>query len=593
MRHGTRIPLFLIVAIACCHLLCYNTAYSQFSGSVSAGINNSSNVTGTDTAAADNIFTPAITIQYIIPFCDPFSITFGASATSNLYTESPDRSYEVYNLTGKGEYYFLSPLPKKPKEDSQQQVQQSTNKAAVKQQQVSAAPDSIATLAIRLSNMSDALDSVDIDTLGIDEDSIDAASDLKDSLSESILAISQILTTESFTESIQEVLLEEIQADLLLIKQIPLQQTIKDQTLATLQQTKHQLQKSPAPSDIVSLNPPPTETTSLPQKITEELHITVLKEDAPLFTIVNPETEITAFSSLDVSLKDDIAPRTAKTLATSISLPLSYEAQVNRDSYSVFSYSQYYLRPQLQFYPSSEMSVGTQYEFSQTAYPNDTLFTYSQHALCLDSRLELNSWLVLGAQVSFKNRTYKYPPIDSVIRIPRAGLVPVYDDGTFTRTEFGITTTAIASDVLTVGIGGAFSRASELRPYFHDLQLRSVIGGPAADDEFSYELSKLFIYSSSRLVWDITAAVDLSFEYRKYGRGTMLTKQAQRFDDRNDHALSAQLDFSYDIFFNERLFSLFETITPELNLQYSKFNSSIKQYRYHDLAALFTLSAGF
>ncbi|HET9136686.1 MAG TPA: hypothetical protein VFO76_08610, partial [Candidatus Kapabacteria bacterium] len=70
MSRSALFPILVTITLCCASTM----SYAQFSGLVILGANHSTNVTGTDTASADVILTPSISLQYKIAFTDLFSI---------------------------------------------------------------------------------------------------------------------------------------------------------------------------------------------------------------------------------------------------------------------------------------------------------------------------------------------------------------------------------------------------------------------------------------------------------------------------------------------------------------------------------------
>ena len=72
-----------------------------------------------------------------------------------------------------------------------------------------------------------------------------------------------------------------------------------------------------------------------------------------------------------------------------------------------------------------------------------------------------------------------------------------------------------------------------------------------------------------------------------------MKRVANSVQTRTDKGTSIVIDLSRYIIFDERLISIFETITPEVNFQYSSIKSTIKQYTYNYLTTSLSVSLGF
>ncbi|HYM21060.1 MAG TPA: hypothetical protein VEW28_08665 [Candidatus Kapabacteria bacterium] len=591
-------------------VFCATNTHAQFTGQFVLGGNSSSNVAGIDTAGGDRAFTPEITLQDKVPISHLIHLEFEASYNPNIYTTTPNNSYTKFDLSAMGNFYLSENTAKKelpilPPAPHPTILHDTPAKPPpVATQPIPSSPpakDSAALAAESLEQLADRLDALDIDTTGIsdDEDSIDAANDLKDSLSESMLAVSEVLRAQPYSESIQQVLTEELTADLKLLSQIPFPKNRKDSIDRVISRTNDGLSRSIAKKDLLAMPTSPLDTAKkpLPAAIATIVKLPETQtdaNDAPDITLVNALTDYTEFSTSDLVLREDALPRSSLTLATLLSVPVQYEQQSNQPVYKQYSYNQISFAPRLSIYPSDKAGLGLLYTYQNNTYPDDTLFTFSENRFRADGRFEIGSLLLVGAQIGLNLGNYLHP-LDSTLRGPKGKILFQYTEpSNYSQTQFGLLGSFIVSERTHLGLGTVLTRSSELHPYLLDNSLgRSKTSGQATDDPFSYELSKVFTFITTRVFWDINSAIDLAFETRDYGKGVLRKNVGAVVPNRTDKGTLLTIDITKDFYIEDRIFSIFDVITPDLNFQYSKYNSTIKLYTYNDFTSSLSVAFGF
>lgn len=589
----SRIISFPICAIIL--LCCAATSYAQFSGLVILGANHSTNVTGTDTSSGDIIYTPAISLQYKIPFSKLFSLTVQGDASPSIYTETPDLSYNKYHLSAIGKWY-LSENPVVYPVDNSVQLQShsstSSSKPKSDSSKVTKKPtqsltfeDSVKQVANSLAALSQRLDAL----------SVGNKSSIKDSLSESLSAIAEILSEESYTESVRSVVIDELAADEALLSQMPIALPLKDSVAKILRNTKRVLDRGNSQADLFPVPEPAIEDgeDETPNNTSVLTASHLQTRFAPIITLVDASTDLWEFGSLDISTKEELYWRTPLTLGTLLTIPVEFSQQTNRDIYKEFTYSQFEFTPRLTFYPADNIGLGVMYNFSSNYYPNDSLFTYREHRFRVDATFGIGSSWVIGIQGGISLRDYPHPRSDTV-RVVR--LIVTKGTENFSQEQFGLTSTFLLSQNLSIGFGGAVTRSTELRSYLIDARLgRSPVGGKASDDEFSYKLSKGFLYLTSNIFWDLDLSIDLSYEERLYGTGVnrKLNQNLESKLTRTDHGTAVSAELSRDFYFDEPWLSIFDAFTPQLGVQYQNYTSTIALFTYNDLAISLSVSALF
>ena len=611
-------------------LLNAGNVFAQFTGSLTLSGYRSTNVEGRDSTTPDNTFNPSLDLLYNWSLSDPNSIKFEATVTPNIYTQLNSRSFTKSYFGATGSFYLSniedgtkgenptvalkSQLPNKTTSElPKQPLLVDTIKPVITIKP--AALDLAQIASLKLAVLSELLDSFDIDKKGLSSDSTDIASDLKDSVSESVLALSDILASQVFTESISDVVTNELAKLKRIFLQVPMETTHKSEIFKNLEDIIDLLKGGKPQSDILPVPKPSTNietpapvsptTPSSPTNdlITQALaHLqdgeketTVLStSNAPIITLVNPQTSFNELSSQDMLLKEDLVPVTKKTLATLLSVPITLEMQTNKDAYKVYSYSTFEFKPRLDYYFSSKASLGATYDLSNTKFPYDTVYEGTENKIRFDSRFEITQGIVFAGELGMGFRTFAHPlqyQVQTTKRVIKTG-------AGFSHFIFGAAVVFFPTDRLNIGIAAGLTRSSKLRPYLVDLiSSRSSIGGSANDDSYSYELTRESIFSLWRIFWDINFTLDISYENRKYADISIPGRLAARLQlptgPRTDQGPQFGLNLSKEFLFDNRLVSIFNSFTPVFDIQSSKYTSTQPTFSYKDVTTTLSFEFGF
>jgi hypothetical protein len=549
----------ILAALICAFFtLNASTVCAQFAGSITVSGYRATNVEGRDSATPDNVFNPTLDLLYNWNISDPVALKFEATITPNLYQEVKSRSYVKNYLSAIGNFYLsdIADIPKPPPHPippAQNQPKQTepnipgrsdTSKPVMIIKPARTDPSQIASA--KLAKISELLDSFEINKVGLNDDSIDVASDLKDSVSESVLALSEILTTQIFTEAIANVVANEVGKQKKIFSQVSIKPEHKveigkllDDVLDILSGEKPQSDILPMPKPSATIET--TGTISTPSSATESNDILTQAlahlqseagntsvtsgENAPVMTIINSQTELKDFSSQDILLLEDIIPITKKTLATLLSIPVSFETQNNKGAYIGYSYRDIELNPRLDLYFGKTFALGTTYELTNTKFPNDTahLNDGTVNKLRLDSRIDVTPGFVIVPELGIGFKSYdlaiQYSKLSPVKGRPLTLFtLKVTTPTSYHHIFFGGALIGFPSNSICVGVSEALTRSSDLRPYLFDsvLTQKSRIGGTVTDDEYSYDLTRESIFFIWNIVWGIRFSLDLSYENRHY-----------------------------------------------------------------------------
>ncbi len=616
---------FTFALVAILILLNGGKVHAQFSGSLTLSGYRSTNVEGRDSTTPDNTLNPTLDIIYNWTISDPSSIKVEATITPNIYTQVNSRSYTKSFLGVTGNFY-LSDIEEDSKQPRLAPIKVSPPQSSKSSEQPKSPPN-IDTLApvvtikpssdlgqiasVKLAILSELLDSFDIEKKGLTADSVDAASDLKDSVSEAVIALSDVLATEAFTESITEVVITELTKQKKIFSQVPMEVVHKSEVFKDFDDIKEGLRNGKPQSDILPVPKPSAdpETSSassatsssqadiLPQtlaQIQEESKGTALKENAPLITLVNSQTAFNEFSSQDILLEEDILSLSKKTLATVLTTPITLETQTNKDAYKIYSYSTFELKPRIDYYFSSKAALGFTYDLSSTKFPYDTVYEGSENKMRFDGRFEIAKGVVFSAEAGLGFRSFNHPlqyQVQPTKRIIKTG-------SSFSHYLLGASVIFFPANRFDIGIAVGITRSSKLRPYLVDLiSSRSSIGGSANDDSYSYNLTRGSIFSLWRIVWDINFTLDISYEDRKYADISIPRGIAKRLQlptgPRSDKGPQFGLNLSREFLFDSRLISIFNSFTPVFDIQSSQYTSTQKTFNYKEITTTLSLEFGF
>ncbi|MDP4220804.1 MAG: hypothetical protein Q8896_10230 [Bacteroidota bacterium] len=609
-------------------ILSSGSLYAQFSGSLTLGAYRSTNVEGRDSATPDNVFNPGLELSYNWDLSHPTSIRFEADLSPNFYTQVPDRSFwkSVIGATGS---FYLSDIEEEETPSEKKQpgtgtappnsrlplpIQKDSSKPVII---IKKAPPDIPKIAsVKLALVSELMDSFEIDKKGLKADSAEIASDLKDSVSESILALSDILATEVYTESIAEVVADELSAQKKIFSEVPMQSSHKKDIMDYIDEVADLMKEGKPQTDILPVPKAPAEVESptpispdapaakndliaqaLAHLQSESLESNVSgRANAPIITLINSRTEFNEFGSSDIAIKEDLFPLSKRTLATLLTVPISLETQTNKDTYKVYSYSIFEIKPRLDLYSGKTFGFGVQYGYSRTSFPYDTVYVGTENKIRIDSRIELAPSVALALEAGIGIRKYDNP-LQYVIQIGK-NTRTITTGSNFSHYILGGALLFFPANRLTLGVATEITRSSSLRPYILDLVTnRSSIGGSANDDEYSYELTRETFFSLWRIFWDINFALDISYENRQYANVEVPRRLQPKVQQSNvvrvDHGPQFGLNLSREFLFDSRFISVFNSFTPSLDIQSASVTSNVKTFNYKDVTTTLSFEFGF
>ncbi len=616
-----------------------SSACAQFLGSFTIGGYRSTNVEGQDSATPDIVFNPSIELQYNWDVSDPTALSFDAMLTPNLYQDVGSRSYVKTFFSIAGSFY-LSDIGNADRRTSKSAIVSLDQALPTKIKTTAGLIDTTVEAVIlrpaiqkvsanaseMLVTVSELLDSFEIDRRSLSEDSIEISTDLKDSISETILALSDILTTQIFSESISNVVTTEVFNQKQLVQRLPLKSAEKAQLDERLDHVLDFFKDRIPQSDILPMPKAnsPTElgtrdSVEYLQAQRDEILLHALAhlqsesggegissaEKAPIITLINSQTELKDFNSLDIETADNIDPLTKKTLATLLSAPLSIEAQSNKGAYADYSFWKVDFHPRFDLYWGKSFALGTSLDLTRTKFLYDStrLNNGIENKLRLDGRIDVTPWMVFVPElgIGFKSfdRSIQYSTLVSVKGRPlRPDTVIVNTPTDYRHILFGGSVIFFPTGGFSFGIAGAFIRSATLRPYLFDslLTQKSTIGGTVSDDEYAFDLTRESFFLLWDAFWGARLSFDIAYENRHYANveiGRSLSRLPITTIQRDDQGPVVGLDISRVFLFDSRLIGILNSFTPSINFQYTNYTSSVSQFNYEDLTTAISLTFEF
>jgi hypothetical protein len=619
----------LLISTVFFAFICLNKkdAFAQFAGSVSIGGYKSTNVEGRDSSSPDVVLNPSIDLQYNWEISKPSSVRFEATVMPNIYQEVTDRSL-IKSFFGISGSFYLSDIEKsagqiavKPVPPLQTPPKNKEIKTQIPEEKpkpVTDVPRDISEVVSKdLTNLSELMDSFEILSKGLKPEGIDKFSDLKDSVSETVLALSDILTSQIFTESIAEVVLEEVINQKKIFSGVPMAASEKailndkfEIIITELNKANPQSDMLPTPKPKANVQiPVPSSPNSSEETNTlvaqalaslqSEAQISSAKKNAPVLTLINSSSFFSEIGSSDVLVRADLLPLTEKALATLLFVPVILEKQNNRNVYKIYSYSTIDFKPRIDLYFGEKIALAATYDFTSTVFPDDTTHFNDgkEHLLRADGRIELFHNVALALEAGFSSRSYDHP-LEFQIQITPKRTQTYSTASNYSHFLLGGALFVFPFEEFSIGTAIHLTTSSQLRPYISDLLgTRSLVAGNPTIDQYSYDLTREAIFSQLRFYWDINISADFSYETRQYANVQLpprIAKIVQQSNvERIDKGTTIGFDISRDFYFDSRLISIFTSFTPAIDIQSTNFTSTIKQFSYSDVTTALSFEFGF
>jgi hypothetical protein len=521
-------------------LLPRNT-FAQLFGSVSLMGYHTNNVEARDTATPDNIFSPSIAGGYKFSVMDHWSLTTDVYFQPQWYLIKPDRSniYGTFSLTTR----YLFDVPQET--SSMQVIHNDPLSVAVSElQKIRHIGES---LGAKLPNQNDILSIID--------------------------GLNDVMQAEGFTESMKEVIIEELEA----VKVKLSQQRDTSRfllILARLRESIGVIRALTAEPDALFVGAATAGSTR-----DQRMNVTDDDELNPLYTLYNG-TDIARrkFSHSRILFLEDLYPKWAMPLQQSLEIPISFEFQRNSATYDGYSYNAFITSPTLLLYPSRSVSLSFTYEYGLNSYFNDTSQSYQEHNFWIEARTVAASSLLIIGSAGIGYRSYPQPlRIEELISIRPPRYFVRESQATFSKFSLGGGLIWFIGDRFFTSIVAkkTISPTVDSPTYIVEFRQGTQYAGKLSNDDFSYEKSGGVFTIGVRTPADIDWGFTADYENRIYPNTFLYTPAQQG----NPRPTSASKFISSD----SRMFGIFSSFYPTLSVTYTNISSTIHTYSYDDL----------
>ncbi|HWF43998.1 MAG TPA: hypothetical protein VG537_05095 [Candidatus Kapabacteria bacterium] len=648
-------------------MLITTSVRAQLNGQIMIGGKSTNNVESLDTTAPDQILLPAIQLSYTWPVTASSTITFTGAYSPNIYSVNPDLSFNATYFGVKGLFYltntdaitaeasdraenskllarpsshflssplsfsplfssplFSSPLFSSPLFSSPPSFQEPfpiseiTNKKSDDDRD-----DSLVQVAISaLYTLSEELDLTKIATKGISKSHVEQLKDTRDSISDALSTIADLLDSLGYSESVAQVVVPELeQLQTPLAKLLP--QTKPSHTNpAELTVALDALKSVKPESDFLQTPPTPLpgnvsgKTKQILSSLEKPAPFRVQEEDeipAPVITLITSSTRLREFGYEDLEIREDADDSGATTLATSLTVPLTYSKQNGRAPTAADSllfggffpgnpndFNATTVAAAFEIFSNSGFSLRPGYQFTRTVYPFDSVYTNSENRLRVEGRAAIAPSSILFGEFALGFRNY-LDPLQQIAKIQGSKQNPdtIFQSGAanFRQYSFGIGFAQFIGERWAAGALATFNNNPNLRAYVtNTLSIAKRRAAPQiADDEYTYNLQRYAIFSNARMFWDIDVGIDFSYEHRLYGStaettikgrlGGIIAAQPGRTE--NGRFVNVSLSKLFPL--ETRLATIFNSVMLEGILEVAGVTSSDPNYSYNETA--FTLNA--
>ena len=628
-------------------------ARAQWSGQISLGGQTTNNVQDLDTLAPDRILMPAFELDYDLHPSAVSTITLTGAYSPEFYSVNPGLSYHETMFGATGVFYLTNqgaitreaksqnaedPLTL-PDDSHFMEFQEneigphpSFSASALSNADTLSNNDSLVELAVSaLYTLSGELDSTDISPKGLTKTQIGEFEDMRDSISDVLSTIADLLDSAGYSESTSEVVvaeLENIRAPLKRLmprtKPFHTDPTLLNATIRLLKMAKPEtdyLSTAAAP-----IAPSSAETKSviaaIQKQATSEQDASEEEPEtppAPRITLIASDTRLRDFGYGDVEVHEDADDSDATTLATTLTIPVAFTTHsgIHYSPADTLLYGgnfggnpndsrEFDLGGALEELLDPNFSLRGSYDYTRTAYPFDSVYANTENRFRLLSRFNIGGPFMLFPEASIGFRNYLTPltVVDTIT--PAKGKKPAVvksltAGSNFTQFSYGIGTAAIIGERWILGALVAFNNNPNLRAY---VTTAAIVPGPKgktvraavqiADDEYTYNLSRYSLFSNARIFWNLDFGTDFSYEHRVYGSEVgPKGKTLSGGQGRTENDLFWNLSISHLFSFDQRLIGAFNALQLGGLLQVSDVHASQPIYTYSGTNFSITATLGF
>ncbi len=595
---------------------------------VSVSGQTTNNVQNLDTLSPDKMLMPAIELDYDAHPSAVSTITLTGDYSPEYYFVNPGLSYNELMLGATGVFYLTQQdaitrdVNAERAEEEALNLPGNASRSGNSSEAATPRDDSLVDIAVSaLYILSGELDSTRISLTGISKSQVTEFAGLRDSISDVMSTIADLLDSTGYSESMAEVLTAELKHLRAPLKRLMPRTEPFHTDPSLLRVAIHSLEIAKPETDYLSAAAQPitsqgnTKARRLLMRLQRQTSAATEAPPAPRITLIASDTRLRDFGYDDVDIYEDADDSDATTMATTLTIPVAFISHSGihySPSDSVLFGANFGGNPNdsrefdfgaaLEGLPSTNFSLRGSYDFSRTAYPFDSVYTNTENRFRLLSRFNIGGPFVLFPEGSIAFRNYLTPltVVDTIT--PARGRKPAQvktltAGSNFTQLSYGLGAAAIIGERWVLGGLIAFNQNPNLRAYVTTAEIaRGRMGKTVraavqiADDEFTYNLSRYAVFSNARIFWGLDFGMDFSYEHRIYGsevgpKGYTLPGGQGRTED--DRFWDASL--SHLFLFEHRLIGAFDVLKLEALLQFADVTASQAIYTYS--ASDFTLSA--
>jgi hypothetical protein len=655
-----------------------NSTRAQLTGSVSIGGQLTNNVQQLDTIAPDQILMPAFQLNYDVHPSGVTAVSLIGSYTPNFYNLNPGLSFQEISIGATGLFYLSNQdaiaaesLEKGDEGESKplhsSHLQRMEN-SYIKQfssspptASLSSSPpihawssqqsksDSMVDMAVSvLYTLSGELDSTEISPKGISASPtmlkarVSELEDLRDSISDVISTIADLLDSAGYSESTAEVIVSELQsvrAPLLALmpqtKPFHTDPGLLDSAIRFLQQAKPE-------TDFLSTAPTPSVPAPASVETKQLMHaLTVIKTtipgaeagtaSAPNITLLTSNTRLRTFGYNDAAIHEDVDDSDATTMAAALTVPVAYTDHAGvhySPADSLLFGGNYGGNPNdnkmltfgaaIEGLTSTSFSLRAGYDYTHEDFPFDSVYSSTENRIALVPRIALGKTTLLIGEgaIGFKKYINPLVVIDTNVlkgdtigydttRGPKGRIISIKPilgktltaQSAFNQFSYGIGMAELLGERWVLGGLIDFNYNPNLRAYVTSAQLATKkvrAAAQVADDEYTYNLGRYTVFSNARIFADLDFGLDFSYEHRLYGaevgpKGAVLFGDSSRTE--NGEFLNASL--SKLIPFEDRLIGVFSGLLLETKLEWQNVVSTEPIYSYQLTAVTLTATLTF
>ncbi len=618
------------------------SACAQLTGSVSMGLQTTNNVQSLDTIAPDRILLPAFQLNYDVHPSGVSSVGLSCSIAPNYYHVNPGLSFNETTIGATGMFFLSNQdaisaealekgsnnefktshsshfrgimndnrLLEFPRPANPNPIPVPVPAPALQQQSKN---DSLVDAAVAaLYELSGELDSAVIPPKGLSKARVSELEELRDSISDVISTIADLLDSTGYSESASKVVVGELQAIrapflrmLPQLKSTHLESGLLGAAIQFLQQAKPEmdfLPTAPTPSAL----PGASAATSQLMHSLSTIVIPSGKNDeealAPNLTLITLSTRMRTFGYNDVAIHEDADDSGARTMAMVLTVPVVYTNHAGihyAPGDTVLFGGNYGGNPNdnktlsfgaaLEGLTSTSFSLRGSYDYMGTNFAFDSVYSNTENRLTLSPRLAVGRTTVLFGEAALGLRKYLDPlHLTDTLKGAKGRVLNVVNKSTgsnFTQFSFGLGAGWFLGERSVVGALMAFNINPNLRAYVTSAETSIGAKGKVraaaqiADDEYTYDLSRYTLFTTNRIWGDLDLGIDGSYEHRKYG-SAVGPKGGVLDSGRTENGTFLNASLSKLIPFEERFIGVFDALTVEAKLEWTTVASTQAVYGY-------------